>query len=119
MENANAVTQENLPDRGAGAGARVLVFYRAPSDDPYVVERIYHEVSTEMQDTQGMLGNQLMKDVTDPGSYVVASDWADMAAFGAWDKSVGHRRTSPLDPYQDSDPSRRKHFGIYEVVARY
>lgn len=107
------------PAGAAVAGARVLVFYRAPADDPYVVERIYHQVSEQMQGTTGMLGNQLMKDITDPGSYVVASDWVDMAAFSAWDKSVGHRRTTPLDPYQDADSSRRKHFGIYEVVARY
>lgn len=101
------------------AGARILVFYRAPEDDPDAVERTYHSVSGEMAGTPGMLGNQLMKDITDPGGYVVASDWVDMAAFAAWDKSMSHRRTSPLDPYQDADPTRRKLFGIYEVVGRY
>jgi heme-degrading monooxygenase HmoA len=100
-------------------GARVLVFYRSPEDDPEAVERVYRQVSGLMTGTDGMLGNQLMKDVTDPGGYVIASDWADMAAFSAWDKSTGHRKTSPLDPYQDSSPERRKHFGVYEVVARY
>jgi heme oxygenase (mycobilin-producing) len=101
------------------AGARVLVFYRAPEGDPDAVERTYHAVSGEMAGTAGLLGNQLMKDVTDPGGYVVASDWVDMAAFAAWDTSVGHRRTGPLDPYQDADPARRKLFGIYEVVGRH
>jgi heme-degrading monooxygenase HmoA len=119
MENLNAVAQDSHVSTEARSGARVLVFYRAPANDPAVVERIYHQVSAEMRGTPGLVGNQLIKDVTDPGSYVVASDWADMSAFAAWDKSTGHRRTTPLDPYQDADPSRRKHFGIYQVVARY
>jgi heme-degrading monooxygenase HmoA len=115
MDSTDSVTHDGT----APAGARILVFYRAPADDPTAVERIYHEVSTIMQDTEGMLGNQLLKDITDPGSYVVASDWKDMTAFSAWDKSAGHRRTTPLDPFQDADPARRKHFGIYQVVGRY
>lgn len=118
METMNQPAPATTPAPGT-VGARILVFYRAPDDDPTVVERIYSEVSDQMRGTAGMLGNQLMKDITDPGSYVVASDWEDMAAFSAWDKSAGHRRTIPLDPYQDSDSSRRKHFGIYEVVASY
>ena len=119
MENASGVMRESRSGTGIEADARVLVFYRAPADDPDAVERVYREVSATMAATEGLLGNQLLKDITDPGSYVVASDWVDMAAFSRWDKSVGHRRTTPLDPYQDSDPSRRKLFGIYEVVARY
>ena len=114
-----AATKGDESTAGTPAGARVLVFYRAPDDDPLVVERIYSEVSGLMAGTPGLLGNQLMKDVTDPGGYVVASDWVDMAAFGAWDVSRGHRKTSPLDPYQDADSSKRKLFGIYEVVARF
>lgn len=119
MDNGSGVAQANRPATAVEANARVLVFYRAPDDDPQAVERVYRQVSATMQGTEGLLGNQLLKDVTDPGSYVVASDWVDMAAFSAWDKSQGHRRTTPLDPYQDSDPSRRKLFGIYEVVARF
>lgn len=119
MTEANAVAQDDRPQAGPQAGARVLVFYRAPEEDPGAVERTYHAVSGEMLGTPGMLGNQLMKDLTDPGGYVVASDWLDMAAFSTWDKSVAHRRTSPLDRFQDADPGRRKLFGIYEVVGRY
>jgi heme oxygenase (mycobilin-producing) len=116
-ETGTVITQEIAGT--APAGARVLVFYRAPADDPAAVERVYREVSGHLRGTVGLLGNQLLKDLTDPGSYVVASDWVDMAAFGLWDKSTGHRKTTPLDPYQDADPQRRRHFGIYEVVASY
>lgn len=119
MTDASTVAQGNPAGTAVRSTARVLVFYRAPDSDPAAVERTYHEVSDTMRGTEGLVGNQLLKDITDPGSYVVASDWVDMAAFSAWDKSTGHRRTTPLDPYQDSDPSRRKHFGIYEVVASY
>ena len=119
MESTQTTTRTEPAPTGAGSTGRILVFYRAPDDDPTAVERVYHQVSDTMRSTEGMVGNQLLKDITDPGSYVVASDWVDMAAFSAWDKSAGHRRTTPLDPYQDSDPARRKHFGIYEVVARY
>jgi heme-degrading monooxygenase HmoA len=99
--------------------ARIIVFYRAPEEDPSVVERVYHEVSAEMKDTAGLLTNVLLRDVMEPSSYVVVSEWVDLVAFGAWDKSPGHRRTTPLDPYQDLDSSHRKSFGVYEVVASY
>jgi heme oxygenase (mycobilin-producing) len=104
---------------GKGERARVVVFYRAPENDPGAIERTYHEVSAEMKATIGLVSNELMRDVMDPTSYVVLSEWADMAAFQAWDKSTGHRRTTPLDPYQDLDSSRRKSFGIFQVIAAY
>jgi heme-degrading monooxygenase HmoA len=100
-------------------GLRVLVFYREPADDPGAVQRAYHGVSAEMAGTAGLLANQLLRDVMDPTSYLVAADWVDLAAFQAWDVSTGHRRTTPLDPYQELDPSKRLSFGIFEVVASY
>lgn len=100
-------------------GVRVVVFYREPVGGGGVVEGVYREVSGLLAGTVGLLGNELLRDVMDPGGYAVASEWVDMAAFSAWDKSEGHVKTRALDPFQDVDASRRRHFGVYEVVARF
>jgi heme-degrading monooxygenase HmoA len=99
--------------------ARVLIFYRAPAGDPDAIERVYHQVSAQMKGTAGLVSNELLRDVMDPSSYVVAAEWADLAAFQEWDKGPGHRRTTPLDPYQDLESTNRKSFGIFETVGRY
>lgn len=101
------------------SAARVLIFYRAPEDDPDAVERGYHEVSPEMKGTPGLTRNELLQDVGDPRSYVVWSEWESLAAFQEWESGPHHRgRTSPLRPYQDRDGERR-HYGVYEVKAAY
>lgn len=101
------------------AKLRIAVFYRAPDDDPSAVERTYHEISEKMKGTEGLLNNELLHDVMDPSSWVVLSEWVDLAAFQSWDASGDHRTTSPLDPYQDLDPAQRKSFGLFDVVASY
>lgn len=99
--------------------ARVLIYYRAPSDDPDVIERGYHETSDALADTPGLLRNELLRDVTDPASFVVLSEWESLEAFKEWEVGPHHRgNTSPLRPYQDRE-NHTRHYGIYQVTASY
>lgn len=98
---------------------RVLLFLRASTDsDVSRVEQGYHQISRELDGTPGLLGNELLADVTEPGSYAVLSEWQSMDAFREWEQGASHRgTTSPLREYQDRD--RDKHFGIFQVTATY
>lgn len=99
---------------GTPGRVRVLLFLR--TDEPQSVEQVYHQVSAELSGTPGLVGSELLRDVDDPGSLVVLSEWRSHEAFGIWESGSSHRATTaPLRPYQDSRGGRP--FGIYEVTA--
>ena len=96
----------------------VLVYARAPGDEPGAVETAYHGVSRALEGTPGLLGNVLLRSVHDPRAFVVMSEWRDLAAFRAWEEGADHRdTTAPLRPLQDREKGAA--FGIYEVAAAY
>jgi heme-degrading monooxygenase HmoA len=97
---------------------RVLVYVAAPPTAPDAVSRAYHRISAELAVTPGLIGNELMRSAAEPTGYVVMSEWANMAAFRAWEEGPGHRGvTAPLRRYQDE--RRGSPFGLYEVIASY
>ncbi|MFE3140627.1 antibiotic biosynthesis monooxygenase family protein [Streptomyces scopuliridis] len=102
-----------------GAEVRVLV-YQAAYDETQLaaVRAAYHQVSGELADVPGMLGNELLRDPLDPTALVVMSRWASIEAFSAWERGAAHRDTTePLRPYRDArTPSG---FAVYEVDAAY
>lgn len=98
--------------------ARVLIYFRAPGGDGGAIEHAYHGISEALAGTEGLLHNELLRDVAESDSFIVLSEWRDLAAFRAWEEGAGHRSTtSPLRQFQDRD--RLRHYGIYEVVAAY
>ncbi|MDW4905901.1 antibiotic biosynthesis monooxygenase [Streptomyces sp. ADMS] len=100
------------------ARARVLIWHRAPVDDPGAVARAYELISRELAGTPGLLGNELLRAAEDPGRLVVMSEWESLAAFKSWEETASHRpSTSPLRPYQDRD--RERFFEVYEVTAAF
>lgn len=107
-----------VPQQTAAPRARVLLFCRAPDGDPEAVAAAYHEISRALAGTEGLLGNELLRDVMSEGGFVVLSEWRSLAAFREWESGAAHRgTTSPLRPYQDA--SRGTPFGLYEVAAAY
>jgi heme-degrading monooxygenase HmoA len=99
-----------------GGRVRVLIFAVADAEG---VERAYHEISTALRGTPGLLGNELLREFGPAaGTFAVMSEWASREAFHDWEQGREHRDvTAPLRPYQDT--SRDRPFGLYEVVARY
>lgn len=97
---------------------RVLVYARTPAEDADAVAREYHKISKVLAGTPGLLGNELVRSVGEPGAFIVMSEWASLTAFQDWERGADHRQTTaPLRPYQDAGAGRT--FGIYEVVAAY
>lgn len=96
----------------------VLLHVAAGGDGPGPIEEAYHAVSQTLDGTPGLLGNALLRSLTQPGSFVVMSEWSDLAAFRAWEEGAGHRgATAPLRPFQNRDGDGV--FGVYEVAASY
>lgn len=99
-----------------GAPVRVLVYATAPPDQPGAIAEAYHQISQELAGTPGLLGNELLRSAHDPAAYVVASYWADLAAFRAWELGQEHRQaTAPLRPFHTAGMTA----GIYEVAGAY
>ncbi|MER5772339.1 antibiotic biosynthesis monooxygenase family protein [Streptomyces sp. NPDC001985] len=96
----------------------MLIWHRAPVDEPDAVQRAYERISGGLAGTPGLLGNELLRGVDDPGRLVVMSEWESLAAFKAWERTADHRpATSGLRRYQDRD--RDRFFEIYEVTAAF
>lgn len=108
-----------MPAAGDGQRrARVLIWFRAPGGDADVIERAYHQISGELDGTDGLLRNELLRDAAEADSFVVLSEWRSLTDFRSWESGTTHRgSTSALRAYQDR--GRGRHYGIYEVVAAY
>ena len=99
--------------------ARVLLYYRAPAGASRSVEDAYHRASAALRGTPGLLGNELLHDVTDGRNFAVLSDWESLDAFLAWEQGPAHRgETSPMRGYQDRG-TRVGHYTVYRVAASY
>nr|AJD20006.1 monooxygenase [uncultured bacterium] len=96
---------------------RVLVWH-ADLGAPEELLETYHQVSRKMAGTAGLLGNELLRSTTEPGTYVLISEWESLAAFRAWDVSDGHLVTVPLRRFRDPRRPGRP-FDICEVDAAY
>lgn len=97
---------------------RIMLYHRAPSAETGVVEKAYREISEELSGTPGLLGNELLRSLTDPDVFVVLSEWQSVEAFDSWDKGPDHKgQTSPLRPYQDQ--TREKPWEILAVIDSY
>ncbi|MFF2215400.1 antibiotic biosynthesis monooxygenase family protein [Streptomyces antibioticus] len=97
---------------------RVLLHLRAEAEQVPEVEEAYHLISKELDGTPGLLGNELLRDLTAPGGFAVLSAWDSLAAFRAWEEGAAHRgTTSPLRAFQDR--GRPSPFALFEVAAAY
>ncbi|MFD0773259.1 antibiotic biosynthesis monooxygenase family protein [Streptomonospora algeriensis] len=93
---------------------RVLVYHRA--DDAEGIEAAYHRVSERMRGVPGMLGNELLRSVSDGTGFVVLSKWAGIEDFRTWEAGADHREdTAPIRPYRDT--RAESPFALYEVAA--
>jgi heme-degrading monooxygenase HmoA len=99
--------------------ARVIIYYQAPEGAAEIVEQAYHEASSALRGTPGLISNELLHDVGREDRFAVLSEWDSLDAFRAWEHGRDHRmRTSPLRSFQDRSGDRR-HYAVYEVAARY
>lgn len=99
----------------AGPGVQVAVWHRAA--DAAAIEDAYRLVSKRLAGTAGLLGNRLLRSLTDPASYLIQSEWQDLGAFTAWERTPGHpEATAPLRQYRDYSSQPGGH-AVYEMTA--
>ncbi|UFQ18600.1 MULTISPECIES: antibiotic biosynthesis monooxygenase family protein [Streptomyces] len=95
--------------------ARLVVYHRAPTDDPLAVERAYRLFLPGFRPTPGVLGVALLRLAGDPYGYAVVTDWQDADAYESWRQGPAHQqRKTPLRPYQDR--RRTPCYELYEVL---
>ncbi|WP_018505693.1 antibiotic biosynthesis monooxygenase family protein [Parafrankia discariae] len=103
-------------EAGAGGRVRVMLWAVDPAEDQGAVERAYHEISSKLVGTPGLLGNRLLRSAAEPTKFAVVSEWTSMAEFVTWERGADHKpATSPLRPLQD--PAMRA--TIFTEVAAY
>ncbi|MEV5985412.1 antibiotic biosynthesis monooxygenase [Streptomyces sp. NPDC052051] len=95
-----------------------MLYLRAGDTDAPEIEDAYHRISEGLAATPGLLGNELLRNLTEPGGWAVLSEWESLDAFHRWESGSAHRgTTSPLRPYQDRE--RSMPFALLEVTARH
>ncbi|PZG35028.1 antibiotic biosynthesis monooxygenase [Spongiactinospora gelatinilytica] len=101
-----------------GPRVRVLVYAAAPDGSKDALTDAYHHISQELSGTPGLLGNELLCSLTEPGGFLVMSEWDSLDSFRAWEEGTRHRQTTaPLRSFQDR--SRGPSFALYTVNAAY
>ncbi|MFE5600009.1 antibiotic biosynthesis monooxygenase family protein [Streptomyces coelicoflavus] len=100
------------------AAVRVLLWHRVPAEGLAPLLTAYHEVSARLAGLPGLVRNELLVSPHDPDSVVIASEWADLTAYRAWEDDPAHRDLSaPLRPFRD--PERSPAWQVLEVVAEH
>jgi heme-degrading monooxygenase HmoA len=96
---------------------RALLWYRATGTDVDALEQAYKEIGESLVGTPGLRGNELLRSVSAPGEFVVASEWESLHAFRAWADDPAHRDyTGKLDAFRDVDrPSGR--YELFEIAG--
>jgi heme-degrading monooxygenase HmoA len=95
--------------------ARVLVFATVAEVNAGAFEQAYLQVTERMRGTPGLVGDELLRDDTGGGRYILLSEWDSIEAFRAWEDGGDHHDTSlPLRPYWSGSFERR----IYNLAAR-
>ncbi|ABW11829.1 Antibiotic biosynthesis monooxygenase [Parafrankia sp. EAN1pec] len=116
VEAEAEVEAEVEAEAGDGGRVRVMLWAVDPAEDQGAVERAYHEISSKLVGTPGLLGNRLLRSAAEPTKFAVVSEWASMAEFVTWERGADHKpATSPLRPLQD--PAMRA--TIFTEVAAY
>jgi len=94
---------------------RVLVLTDITPGEEEAFERAFADVAARMKGTPGHIGDELLRDVRAPGSYVLVGEWTNREDFQTWFDAPGHQETTtPMRRYW---AGRARH-GVYEVVVR-
>jgi heme oxygenase (mycobilin-producing) len=74
------------------AGARILFLVRVPQARHSEFLEAYQQVRYAVADgVPGHLRDQVCQSATDPEQWLITSEWVDLDAFDAWERSEGHR----------------------------
>lgn len=97
-----------------GAGARVVFLVRVPVERHgeflAAYEKVRHEVA---EGVPGHIVDQMCRSAQDPEQWLITSEWRDLDAFLAWERSPAHReQVAPMRACMTETRSLR-----FEVLA--
>jgi heme oxygenase (mycobilin-producing) len=91
---------------------RVLVHAKIERGNEAAFEAAFAEVARAVKGTPGHIGDELLRDTSEPGSYVLLALWESRELFLAWvDSPVHLEATTPIRPYWAGRIQRK----IYEA----
>lgn len=97
--------------------ARVMVFARIRPGEEEAFETAFAEVTRKVKASafKGHIRDELLRDDTEPGRYVLLSEWESKEDFLAWEDAPIHMQTTtPMRPYWAGRVERR----IYDIAVR-
>ena len=72
-------------------------------------------MTRQVRGTPGHRGDELLRSESEPGCYILLSEWESREAFLAWEDAPIHRQTTtPMRPYWSGPVTRT----IYDVAVR-
>ena len=78
----------------------------------------YRQVSHQVSEVDGYLGDQLCQSEEDPADWVITSEWSSPAQFHAWEATPGHREiAAPLMACVTARNSLRYHVRLATTAA--
>jgi heme-degrading monooxygenase HmoA len=93
---------------------RVMVFATVDDKNAAAFEKAYTSVAEQVSGTPGHIRDELLRDQTRPGGYILLSEWESEERFLAWEDAPVHREaTTPMRPYWAGRVERH----IYPVRA--
>ncbi len=79
---------------------RVMVFAKVKPGEEEQFESAYAEVTRKVKGTPGHRRDELLRNTSEPGSYVLLSEWESREKFLEWEDAPIHRQTTtPMRPH--------------------
>ena len=96
------------------SGVRILVFATIKEEHREAFEQAFAQVAEKMKGTPGHVRDDLLRDVRDPSSYVVAGEWTSREEFQTWFDDPSHPgTTTAMRPYWEETARH----GIWDVAV--
>ena len=94
---------------------RVMVFAKIRPGEEAEFEKAYAEVTRKVKGTPGHVRDELLRDLSEPGAYILLSEWESKDAFLAWENAPIHMQTTtPMRPHWAGRVERK----IFDVAFR-
>jgi heme-degrading monooxygenase HmoA len=102
--------------RARNMTVRIMVRATPRQEDQQAFEDAYRNVTETVRGTPGHLADELLRDTSGAGSYILLAEWESEQAFRAWEDDTRHlEMAAPMLPYWGDNGVERQ---IFEVRAR-
>jgi heme-degrading monooxygenase HmoA len=86
-------TTRAAPDQDPASGRlRVVFLLQVPAVAQQQFLDAYQQIRYQVAAVEGYLGDQLCQSTTDPGEWMIVSEWQSPEHFAAWERTPGHRQ---------------------------